>query len=224
MDYILNIETSTKNCSVSVGMNGKVVSIVENTAVDFNHAEKLHQFINQALEESKIKFEDLKAIAVSKGPGSYTGLRIGVSAAKGFAYALNIPLIGIDTLLILAKKTKPISNSMIIPMLDARRMEVYTSVFNEKHEPVEKIKSLILSPEAFDHLEGKLYFIGDCIEKIQSVLKNKRYVFSTKNVYPSAMEMAFVSYQLFKDKKFENTAYFEPFYLKEFFTTQKNAH
>lgn len=217
MSYILNIETSTKNCSVSIGLDGKTIALVELAEAHFGHAEKLHLFVEQALEASKITLNQLKAVAVSKGPGSYTGLRIGVSAAKGFAYSLNIPLISVDTLLVLAKKVNPEENTFIIPMLDARRMEVFTAVFDENHTSVEKTHALILSASAFEHYTQKIYCIGDCQDKAMQVLKHNNIQFVKEAVYPSAKEMSSLSYELFLKNEFEDTAYFEPFYLKDFF-------
>ncbi|MFY8186853.1 MAG: tRNA (adenosine(37)-N6)-threonylcarbamoyltransferase complex dimerization subunit type 1 TsaB [Flavobacterium sp.] len=217
MSYILNIETSTKNCSVSIGLDGKTIALIELAEAHFGHAEKLHLFVEQALEASKITLNQLKAVAVSKGPGSYTGLRIGVSAAKGFAYSLNIPLISVDTLLVLAKKVNPEENTFIIPMLDARRMEVFTAVFDENHNSVEKSRALILSASAFEHYTQKIYCIGDCQEKAMQILYHPNIQFVKEAVYPSAKEMSSLSYELLLKNDFEDTAYFEPFYLKDFF-------
>lgn len=217
MSYILNIETSTKNCSVSIGLDGKTIALVELAEAHFGHAEKLHLFVEEVLKASSITLNELSAVAVSKGPGSYTGLRIGVSAAKGFAYALNIPLIGVDTMLVLAKKIDPEKNSLIIPMLDARRMEVFTAVFDENHASVEKTHTLILSASAFEHYTQKIYCVGDCQEKAMQVLNHNNIQFVKEAVYPSAKEMSSLSYELFLKNKFEDTAYFEPFYLKDFF-------
>ena len=139
--FILNIETATKNCSVSIAKNGIIVALKELNEGAYSHAEKLHEFIKAVSMEANIKLSDLSAVAVSKGPGSYTGLRIGVSAAKGLCFALNIPLISIDTLQSLAQSIS-IKEGYIIPLLDARRMEVYSSVYNEKHEKESKIKEL----------------------------------------------------------------------------------
>lgn len=217
MNYILNIETSTKNCSVSIGLNGKTIALVEASEAHFSHAEKLHVFIESALKSVHITLNDLKAIAISKGPGSYTGLRIGVSAAKGFAYALTIPLISVDTLLVLAKKVNPEPNSLIIPMLDARRMEVYTAVFDAKFNVIEKTQALILDVHSFDKYSEKIICFGDCQEKVKQVLTSPNFHFETELIYPSANEMSELSYASFLKNKFEDTAYFEPFYLKDFF-------
>lgn len=217
MCYILNIETATKNCSVSVSHFGDVCALVETNDAHYSHAENLHVFIEKVLAELKITFKELSAIAVSKGPGSYTGLRIGISAAKGLAYALNIPLIGIDTLLMLAKKITPKPNTLIVPMLDARRMEVYTAVFDANFNVLEHPKALILTPDAFQNYNQKIVLLGDCMEKVQSIFKGSQFEFAVSEKFPSAKEMAAMGYQLFQEKKFEDVAYFEPFYLKDFF-------
>lgn len=217
MNYILNIETSTKNCSVSIGLNGKTIALVEASEAQFNHAEKLHIFIENALKSSNITLNNLEGIAISKGPGSYTGLRIGVSAAKGFAYALNIPLISVDTLLVLAKKVKSEPNSLIIPMLDARRMEVYTAVFDAEFNYVEKTQSLILNENSFEKYSEKIICLGDCQEKVKQVLSHQNFHYENDFIYPSANEMSELSYESFLKNEFEDTAYFEPFYLKDFF-------
>ena len=128
--FILNIETATKNCSVSLAKNGDTIALREIAEEGYSHAEKLHVFIEEIIAESKISFEDLNAIAVSQGPGSYTGLRIGVSSAKGLCYALNIPMIAIDTLQSLAAQIS-ISKGIIIPMIDARRMEVFNAIYDK---------------------------------------------------------------------------------------------
>ena len=132
MSYILNIETATKNCSVALAKNGETILCKEIAEEGYSHAERLHVFIDEVCKVSGISFQDLSAIAVSQGPGSYTGLRIGVSAAKGLCYALNIPLISVDTLQVLASKVT-IAEGLIIPMLDARRMEVYSAIFDFKY-------------------------------------------------------------------------------------------
>ena len=123
LEYILNIETATKNCSVSLANGGKTILCKEIAEEGYSHAERLHVFIEEIIKEAGISLNDLSAVAVSQGPGSYTGLRIGVSAAKGLCFALGIPLIAVDTLQVLALQVK-VTDGLIIPMIDARRMEV----------------------------------------------------------------------------------------------------
>ena len=141
MAYILNIETSTKNCSVSIAKNGEILAIKELNNGQYSHAEVLHPFIQDILVEANIKMNKIDAVAVSKGPGSYTGLRIGVSAAKGFCFAFNKPLISIDTLTSLSYSIT-IEEGFIVPMIDARRMEVYSCVFTKNHQKERAIKGV----------------------------------------------------------------------------------
>ncbi|MCF6182891.1 tRNA (adenosine(37)-N6)-threonylcarbamoyltransferase complex dimerization subunit type 1 TsaB [Lutibacter sp.] len=219
MTYILNIETATKNCSVSIVKNGKTIALQELNDGNYSHAEKLHEFIKIVLEKAKINFENLKAVAVSKGPGSYTGLRIGVSTAKGICFALDIPLIATDTLQALAM-TVTIENGIKIPLLDARRMEVYSSVFTKKNEQIREVKAEIVTADSFlDYLKEKtVYFLGDGAAKCKEIITHKN-AFFIENKFPSANEMASLSYSKFKNQEFEDVAYFEPFYLKDFLIT-----
>jgi len=143
MAYILNIETATKNCSVAIAQDGKTLSCKQIAESGYSHAEKLHVFIEELLLELHLHYKDLNAIAVSQGPGSYTGLRIGISAAKGLCYALNIPLIAIDTLEILARQLQ-VSEGYIVPMIDARRMEVYSAIFDAQFQKLGKLRLKLL--------------------------------------------------------------------------------
>lgn len=220
MIYILNIETATKQCSVSISKNNELVALRELAGENFNHAEKLHVFIEEVINEANIKLNDLNAVSVSKGPGSYTGLRIGVSTAKGLCYALNIPLIAIDTLQIIAKQIK-ISNGIIQPMIDARRMEVFTASFDMNHQLMGETIALVLDENSFNETNEIIHFIGDGAEKSEQVLKGDRFIFHSNLKYPSAKEMADLSYQAFLDSRFEDVAYFEPYYLKDFMLTTK---
>ena len=219
MAIILNIETATKNCSVSLSNSGKTIFVKEHADQGYSHAEKLHVFIDEVIKECQINISEINAVAVSKGPGSYTGLRIGVSAAKGLCYALNIPLIAVDTLEILANQVQK-KDGLIVPMLDARRMEVYSAVFNNDLEKISETKAEILSTESYAEINEKIYFVGDCQEKCQTVLTKNNFEFLPEIVYPSANEMSKISYQKFENKQFEDVAYFEPFYLKDFLLTK----
>ncbi|HBK82212.1 MAG TPA: tRNA (adenosine(37)-N6)-threonylcarbamoyltransferase complex dimerization subunit type 1 TsaB [Flavobacterium sp.] len=215
MGLILNIETSTKNCSVSLAEKGRTISCIEITEQNFSHAEKLHVFIEQILKENHCNFKHLQAVAVSRGPGSYTGLRIGVSAAKGLAYALNIPLIAIDTLVILAHSLS-VAKGHIVPMIDARRMEVYCAVLNPDYTIFRDIKAEVIDENSFSEIKTDLHLVGDGIQKLKEVLVDKKFIFHDAITYPSAKEMSILSYKKFEDKHFEDVAYFEPFYLKDF--------
>ena len=216
MTYILNIETATKNCSVSLAKDGETIALKELNSGSYSHAEKLHEFIRQVIEEAGIQLSELKAIAVSKGPGSYTGLRIGVSAAKGICFALDIPLISVNTLQALALSVS-IPEGLVIPLLDARRMEVYSSVFNLKNESLREVKAEIISEVSFNNYLAteKVYFVGDGVEKCKGIITHKNAIFIDDKL-PSANEMSKLSFEKQKISDTEDIAYFEPFYLKDF--------
>ena len=218
MPYILNIETATKNCSVALAKEGKTIICKEIAEEGYSHAEKLHVFIAEVLQELKLSFKDLVAIAVSQGPGSYTGLRIGVSAAKGLCFALDIPMIAVDTLQMLASQVT-ITDGFIVPMIDARRMEVYSAVFNARFEKIREVKAEIINADSFSGINETIYFVGDSNEKVKSVLRNENFVFLDQMVYPSAKEMSQWSFDQFVKNDFVDVAYFEPYYLKDFMIT-----
>lgn len=218
MGYILNIETATKNCSVALAKDGETIFCKEIAEEGYSHAERLHVFIEEIIKEAGITFKDLSAIAVSQGPGSYTGLRIGVSAAKGLCYALEIPLIAVDTLQSLASQVT-VSSGLIIPMIDARRMEVYSAVFTPNFEQKREVLAEIITENSFENFQETLYFIGDCSEKCKLVLTKENFVFLDKVVYPSAKEMSVISFEKFKINDTVDVAYFEPYYLKDFMVT-----
>ena len=218
MSYILNIETATKNCSVALAKEGKTILCKEIAEEGYSHAERLHVFIEEIVKEAGITFSDLAAIAVSQGPGSYTGLRIGVSAAKGLCYALGIPLIAVDTLQTLASQIT-VSDGLIIPMIDARRMEVYSAVFDVNHQNKREIQAEIIDENSFQGHDETLYFIGDCAAKCKSVLTKDNFVFLENIKYPSAKEMSRLSYEKYKISDTVDVAYFEPYYLKDFMIT-----
>ena len=213
---ILNIETATKNCSVSLAKNGEVIAIKELNDGNYSHAEKLHPFIQELLKEVNLTSSNIEAVAVSKGPGSYTGLRIGVSAAKGMCFAIDKPLISIETLKSLAHSIS-IQEGLIVSMLDARRMEVYSAVYNSAYEQVREIKAEIINEDSFKEelLKGKVYFLGDGAAKCKDVIIHNNAVF-IEGEFPSAKEMAILSYDKYKKNDIEDVAYFEPFYLKDF--------
>ena len=215
MPFILNIETATKNCSVSIAKNGETMVCKEVAEEGYSHAEKLHVFIEEVIAEAGITVQDLVAIAVSQGPGSYTGLRIGVSAAKGLCYALNIPLIAIDTLQTLASQAN-VSEGKIIPMIDARRMEVYSEIFTADLKIERPIEAEIITEDSFKDYTETLYFVGDCAEKCKPVLTKENFVFLEEIKYPSAAAMSKISYDKYQKSDTVDVAYFEPYYLKDF--------
>lgn len=218
MSLILNIETATKNCSVSLSKNGNVINYREIAEQGYSHAEKLHVFIEEVLLEAGVQFSDLKAVAVSQGPGSYTGLRIGVSAAKGLCYALNISMIALDTLSVLAHQIQ-IKEGLIIPMIDARRMEVYSAIFDSQYQKIMETQAEIITEESFNTYDETIYFIGDSATKCKEVLKQSNHIFMEEIVYPSSKEMAKLSYEKYLESDFVDVAYSEPLYLKDFVAT-----
>ncbi|MDD7884454.1 tRNA (adenosine(37)-N6)-threonylcarbamoyltransferase complex dimerization subunit type 1 TsaB [Flavivirga sp. 57AJ16] len=214
--YILNIETATTNCSVSLSKDGVTVVLKEDYDKNYSHAERLHIYIDAVLKEAKITSEVIDAIAVSKGPGSYTGLRIGVSAAKGLCFALDKPLISVFTLEALAHQVT-CNNGVIVSMLDARRMEVYAAVFDADYNQIRSTEAQILDENAFkDYLEaGTVYFIGNGVEKAKTLIEHPNAVFVDDKL-PSANEMGHLAYNKYKISDLEDVAYFEPYYLKDF--------
>lgn len=215
MALILNIETATKNCSVALSKAGKTLAIKELSEQNFSHAEKLHVFIEELFSETNLKLEDLNAVAVSQGPGSYTGLRIGVSAAKGLCYALSIPLIALDTLEILARKIQ-VNSGIIIPMIDARRLEVFSAFFDSSFTKIRAIKAEVIDENSYQEESEILHLIGDGAMKFKEILTDEKFHYYPEIQYPSAAEMGLISFQKFQNSQFEDVAYFEPFYLKDF--------
>ena len=215
MALILNIETATKNCSVALSKAGKTLAIRELSEQNFSHAEKLHVFIEELFLETNLKLQDLNAVAVSQGPGSYTGLRIGVSAAKGLCYALSIPLIALDTLEILARKIQ-VNSGIIIPMIDARRLEVFSAFFDSSFTKIRAIKAEVIDENSYQEESEILHLIGDGAMKFKEILTDEKFHYYPEIQFPSAAEMGLISFQKFENKQFEDVAYFEPFYLKDF--------
>jgi len=219
---ILNIETTTTNCSVSIGINGEVAVLKEDKKGGYSHAEKLHVFIEEVLQEANLTLKDLDAVAVSKGPGSYTGLRIGVSAAKGLCFGLDIPLISISTLEAMAHQVNASSDEVIIPMLDARRMEVYTAIFSAEKSIISTIEAKVLDENSFQQYFSDfkaVHFIGNGVEKFKEICSAENTFFIEE--LPSAKEMAKLSEIKYKKSDTEDVAYFEPYYLKDFVMNRK---
>ncbi len=215
MAYILSIETATTNCSVALSKDGKLLASKEDYNTSYSHAERLHVFIEELLVSAEVSMQELSAIAVSKGPGSYTGLRIGVSAAKGLCYALEIPLISVPTLTALAYQVQ--EEGLVIPMLDARRMEVYSAIFDAQHQQIRETQAQILDETSFaeELASGKVYFIGNGVEKFTEVCQHPNAVFIMDKL-PSAKETSVLATAKYAQKDFEDVAYFEPYYLKDF--------
>lgn len=221
---ILSIETSTSNCSVALHTLEGELLVLEELDEPNIHASKLFVFIKGVLEKNPIA--SLKAIAVSKGPGSYTGLRIGVSAAKGLCYGLDLPLIAINTLHGMAHAASHLigGEALLIPMIDARRMEVYNAIFDDKLSEVSATCATIIDASSFEnYLTKPCYFFGDGMPKCKEVLSIHKNALFIENVKASAKSIGVLAASKYKSSQFENLAYFEPYYLKEF-VTQSTFH
>ena len=226
MSRILCVDTSSFICSVSVFENLSLISS-NSTEVEKSHSKLLIQLIDQSLKDAKIKINEVDAFAVSMGPGSYTGLRIGVSTIKGLCYSLEKPLISINTLEILSKSALNHINNyndfFICPMIDARRMEVFIKILDNDFNEVEKDKALILDDKSFNDIgRGKsIYFFGDGSNKFQKITNNKNFHF-IDNIISSSKYMGELANIKYENNQFENLTTFEPFYIKDFFIVNKN--
>ncbi len=225
---ILCLETSTAVCSVALVENGKVIALRESLDGQ-NHAEKITIFIDEVMKEANVSYRDLDAVATSMGPGSYTGLRIGVSTAKGLCYAMEKPLIAVDTLAAMAYGFKDAETqrrrdyklepaSILCPMIDARRMEVYSAFFNEKLEKVSETNAIVIDENSFMDIKqnNHLYLFGDGADKLAFLFENDDNITVVEKFHCSAAYMAELADKAFKNNDFVDTAYFEPFYLKNF--------
>lgn len=223
MALILHIETATEVCSVALSENENVLAFRETKDTNV-HSKKLTVYIESLFTKTKRNFNELQAVTVSKGPGSYTGLRIGVSVAKGICYGLEIPLVSICTLQAMAygflKKHNVSGEDWLCPMIDARRMEVYTAFYNSRAEEVKTVSAEIIEKESFkSELEGRIvYFFGNGAAKCKTLITHPSAKF-VEEIYPSAINLVQLAYKKYLAGQFENTAYFEPFYLKDFIAT-----
>jgi tRNA threonylcarbamoyladenosine biosynthesis protein TsaB len=225
---ILCLETATSLCSVALCDRNGVVALKE-SGEDRSHASQLTVFIDKIFKQTGIKADELDAVAVSKGPGSYTGLRIGVSVAKGITYAASIPLISIDTTLLMfhgfltmAEGKYAITQSdLFCPALDARRMEIYYSIFDTAGNIVKNVRAEIIDNDSMSDLQGssRIFIFGDGAAKCREVMNRKNVVFD-ENFALSAAFMRTPAYEALDNNRFEDIAYFEPFYLKDFLTSK----
>tara|TARA_B110000967_G_scaffold91220_1_gene93757 strand:+ start:2081 stop:2707 length:627 start_codon:yes stop_codon:yes gene_type:complete len=201
---------------VALSENGAVIGFKEDNNLEYSHAERLHVYIDEVLKTAKVSKNQLAAIAISKGPGSYTGLRIGVSAAKGLCYALSLPLISVPTLEALAHQVDN-PKGTIVAMLDARRMEVYSAIYDADYNEIRSTEAEVLTSESYQELleSTPVYFIGNGVAKTKDIITHKNAQF-IEDKLPSAKQMCALSYDKFKTNDFEDVAYFEPFYLKDF--------
>ena len=225
MAYIIQLETTTKQCSVALSYKGNCISKKVLLAEHFSHDEKLHVFIREVLQEASVGFSELDAVSISKGPGSYTGLRIGVAAAKGLCFALDLPLIGIQTLELMVQPfIGKAEYVFFIPMLDARRMEVYNAVFDNSKTWIQETNALVLEAQSFYDLLGDspCLVFGNGASKFKTLQPKINAHFTETVSYPSAEDMSRLAWLEFQKKNFEDLATFEPFYLKDFQTTTPN--
>ena len=225
---ILCLETATPSCSVALVHNGEVLACEEDPKGQ-NHSEKITLFIDSVMKKAGISYDQLDAVAVSMGPGSYTGLRIGVSTAKGICYAVSKPLIAVETLEAMAyggklvissevEKSSLNGNIMLVPAIDARRMEVYAAIFDENVNKIEDTEAVIIDENSFADLkkDHHLYLFGDGADKCAELFANDDKITVIKEFYCSAKYMNTIAQQKFNNKDFVDVAYFEPFYLKDF--------
>ena len=234
MACIIVFDTSTKACSVSLYRDSELLASWHKVSEGYTHAEELHLRISEIMQKAQVKFSQLDAVAVGKGPGSYTGLRIGVSSAKGLAYGLDIPLISIESLDLIVADVDTPDQSIVIPMIDARRLEAYAKVFIRKENEFVELESttnIILDSEAFKSLlerytDHSIHFVGDAAVKTRDFLipheRINQFTFSSEG-YPDTRSIGPLLEDLFKQKRFENVITFEPFYLKDFMLTPKRG-
>lgn len=226
MARILSIETSTSICSVALHERGALLALAE-IKEPGAHAEKLLLLVDEVFEKAALSFGDLDAVAVSQGPGSYTGLRIGVSTAKGIAYALDIPLIGINTLQAMAASQPLNQGEFVVAVLDARRMEVYTQTFGYSNQEITSIAALVLEEGVFASIleKGRVFFVGDGAEKVKAYAQHPNAVFSGSwEQSLSAKNMGQLAFEKFLRQDLEDLAYFVPNYLKEFKALQSSKN
>ena len=222
MALILSIETATEVCSAAISLDGRVIALKE-TLGSNEHSALLTVFIDEVMSISGISLKELDAIAVSMGPGSYTGLRIGVSVAKGLCYALEKPLISVSTLRALALTAQNShqnlkeDNILLCPMIDARRMEVFTALYDHELSEIKTVEAVVLEEGTFNqYREKQIAVFGNGTAKCRELFSSCFNIFFPGTVLPSAESIGQLAYEKFKRSDFENTAYFEPFYLKDF--------
>ena len=224
MAIILTLDTSTKNCSVALFNGKKTIALKEQNYDGYTHAEQLTLFIEEVIKSANLPLKEIEAIAISKGPGSYTGLRIGTSTAKGLCYALDIPLISISTLKAMAfAMAKNHVADLYCPMIDARRMEVFSGIYNIENNEIREIQADVVDEQTYaQFLKNEVLFFGDGAIKCKEMINHKNAKF-LEGVYPSAKDLGKLAYAKFMNKDFEDVAYFEPFYLKDFVAGKKKT-
>ncbi|HHZ65023.1 MAG TPA: tRNA (adenosine(37)-N6)-threonylcarbamoyltransferase complex dimerization subunit type 1 TsaB [Flavobacteriales bacterium] len=221
MALLISLETATQMCSVALAKDGEVLAVKESSE-DKSHSSQITVFIEEVLAKAGAAMKDVEGVAVSEGPGSYTGLRIGVSTAKGLCYGLDIPLIAVNTLQTMALgasiERASGDNTLYCPLIDARRMEVYYALYNGDNEMAGEVRAEIVD-ESFlqrQFKDNKIVFFGDAVEKCQKVLGQNPNAVFLQNHLPTASNMAILAEKKYGSNQFEDVAYFEPFYLKDF--------
>ena len=219
---ILYLETSSKNCSVAVSDNEKLLCVCEEVSENYKQSESLHTYVEWALEGAGIALKDIEAVSLGKGPGSYTGLRIGAASAKGFCYGLKVPLIAVNSLESMIEPFLADNYDFIVPLIDARRMEVYTAVYDGiTGKELSETEAKILDETSFEEFrDKKVLFVGDGAKKAKEILNLPDAIYN-ETVYPSAKYLITRTLKKIENKEFEDMAYFEPFYLKDFHGIKK---
>jgi len=219
---ILYLETSSKNCSVAISDGEKLLCVCEEVSENYKQSESLHSFVEWALEGAELSMKDIEAISLGKGPGSYTGLRIGSASAKGFCYGLKIPLVAVNSLESMIEPFLNQNHDFVIPLVDARRMEVYTAVYDGiTGNEITPTEAKVLDETSFQEFKDKkIIFVGDGAKKAQEILQLPNADFNV-DIYPSAKYLVKKTLEKIDKKEFEDIAYFEPFYLKEFHGVKK---
>lgn len=220
MTKILHLETATKVCSVAVSENGTLVNMKETDGSGYTHGENLTLFIEEVLAEANLTLNDLDALSITSGPGSYTGLRIGAATAKGLCYALSLPLIAIDSILTLAaigKQKHPGTN--LCPMIDARRMEVYNQIFDQNLKPLKELSADVLDETSYKSYEPFVFF-GDGSDKMKEPWSQRNITYDG-TIRSSASGHVSIAFEKYNKGEFVDVAYWEPFYLKDFIVGKK---
>ncbi|WP_426476548.1 tRNA (adenosine(37)-N6)-threonylcarbamoyltransferase complex dimerization subunit type 1 TsaB [Chryseobacterium sp. CBSDS_008] len=219
---ILYLETSSRNCSVAVSDNGKLLCLCEEVSENYKQSESLHTYVEWALEGAGISLKDIEAVSLGKGPGSYTGLRIGAASAKGFCYGLKVPLVAVNSLESMIEPFLGGNYDLVVPLVDARRMEVYTAVYDGKTgRELSETEAKILDETSFEEFsDKKVLFVGDGAKKAKEIMNLPDAVFN-EDVYPSTQYLIRKTLEKTENREFEDMAYFEPFYLKDFHGVKK---
>ncbi len=222
MIAILHIETSTKICSVALSVDGHLKTIIESDTDKYDHAENVTLYIQDVLKRSSLELKDLSAVSVTSGPGSYTGLRIGVSTAKGLCYALSIPLISVDSLLSMSYLAQQKHQGVnLVALIDARRMEVFNGTYDQNLLPLKNISADIIDENSYKEYEPFVFF-GDGAAKVAPIWEGRDCLVDL-SIKASAAGQVYFAHEKYQKKEFEDTAYFEPFYLKDFVSSVKKS-